>query len=367
MPEPRRRRRPAARLVPARAPPTPGTRSGWWPATRGGRSARVMFAVDPTLEVAREAVEWGADLLVVHHPLFLKPRRTASPPTTPKGRTLHTLAAGGCALLTAHTNADQAVGGRLGGDGARARASPTSRRSGPRPRAGSDKVVVFVPVDSTRSAVRTALDRRGRRPDRGLRPGIVLRAGRGPVPPARRRLARRSARSATLEVVDEARVEVVRAARSSHARWSRRCWPRTPTRSRRTTWSSSPTPGWRRPAPAGSARSSRRRSGSSPHGSRRRCRRPPTAYASPATRSGRYGGSRCAAGRATSCSTSSPATDADVYVTSDLRHHRGGRVPRARRAGAGRRRALGGRVDLAAGGGGCELRRRRWAIRWTPG
>ena len=31
--------------------------------------------------------------------------------TTPKGRTLHTLATGGCALLTAHTNADQAVGG----------------------------------------------------------------------------------------------------------------------------------------------------------------------------------------------------------------------------------------------------------------
>ena len=31
----------------------------------------VMFAVDPTLEVAREAAEWGADLLVVHHPLFL--------------------------------------------------------------------------------------------------------------------------------------------------------------------------------------------------------------------------------------------------------------------------------------------------------
>ena len=31
--------------------------------------------------------------------------------TTPKGRTLHTLVTGGCALLTAHTNADQASGG----------------------------------------------------------------------------------------------------------------------------------------------------------------------------------------------------------------------------------------------------------------
>ena len=71
---------------------------------------RVMFAVDPTLEVAREAAEWGADLLVVHHPLFLKPVHGFAA-TTPKGRTVHTLAAAGCGLLTAHTNADQAVGG----------------------------------------------------------------------------------------------------------------------------------------------------------------------------------------------------------------------------------------------------------------
>lgn len=71
---------------------------------------RVMFAVDPTREVAEEAVAWGADLLVVHHPLFLKPVHGFAA-TTPKGRTLATLAGGGCALLTAHTNADRAVGG----------------------------------------------------------------------------------------------------------------------------------------------------------------------------------------------------------------------------------------------------------------
>jgi len=72
--------------------------------------ARVMFAVDPTLEVAREAAAWGADLLVVHHPLFLTPVSSVAA-TTPKGRTLQTLTSGGCALLTAHTNADQAEGG----------------------------------------------------------------------------------------------------------------------------------------------------------------------------------------------------------------------------------------------------------------
>jgi len=71
---------------------------------------KVLFAVDPVLPVAQEAVAWGADLLVVHHPLFLKPVH-GFPATTPKGRTLATLARSGCALLTAHTNADQAVGG----------------------------------------------------------------------------------------------------------------------------------------------------------------------------------------------------------------------------------------------------------------
>ncbi|KQY51680.1 Nif3-like dinuclear metal center hexameric protein [Nocardioides sp. Root140] len=71
---------------------------------------KVMFAVDPTPEVAKEAVAWGADLLVVHHPLFLKPVHGFAA-TTAKGRTLATLAAGGCALLTAHTNADQADSG----------------------------------------------------------------------------------------------------------------------------------------------------------------------------------------------------------------------------------------------------------------
>jgi putative NIF3 family GTP cyclohydrolase 1 type 2 len=71
---------------------------------------RVLFAVDPTTDVAREAAEWGADLLVVHHPLFLTPVSSVAA-TTPKGRTLATLTSAGCALLTAHTNADQAASG----------------------------------------------------------------------------------------------------------------------------------------------------------------------------------------------------------------------------------------------------------------
>lgn len=71
---------------------------------------RIMFAVDPTIETAEEAAAWGADLLVCHHPLFLKPVSSVAR-TTPKGRTLGVLSDAGCALLTAHTNADRAVGG----------------------------------------------------------------------------------------------------------------------------------------------------------------------------------------------------------------------------------------------------------------
>lgn len=71
---------------------------------------RVHLSVDVTLPVARAAAAWDADLLVAHHPLFLTPVHGVAR-TTPKGRTLGALADAGCALLTAHTNADQALGG----------------------------------------------------------------------------------------------------------------------------------------------------------------------------------------------------------------------------------------------------------------
>jgi dinuclear metal center YbgI/SA1388 family protein len=71
---------------------------------------RVLLAIDPVLPVAEEAAAWGADLVVTHHPLFLKGVHGFAP-TTPKGRTLWTLAQAGCGLLVAHTNADRALGG----------------------------------------------------------------------------------------------------------------------------------------------------------------------------------------------------------------------------------------------------------------
>jgi dinuclear metal center YbgI/SA1388 family protein len=68
---------------------------------------RVLFAVDPVDAVFDEALEWGAQLLVTHHPLLLKPVHGV-PATGFKGRGVHRLIRGGCALLTAHTNADVA-------------------------------------------------------------------------------------------------------------------------------------------------------------------------------------------------------------------------------------------------------------------
>ncbi len=71
---------------------------------------RIMFAVDPTLEVVADAVARGTDLLLTHHPLLLKPVNSVAA-TGFKGEAVHLLIESGCALVTAHTNADSAIGG----------------------------------------------------------------------------------------------------------------------------------------------------------------------------------------------------------------------------------------------------------------
>ncbi len=68
---------------------------------------RVLIAVDPTDAVVDEALAWGAQALVVHHPLLLRGVDTVGA-HTPKGALVHRLIRGGCALFTAHTNADSA-------------------------------------------------------------------------------------------------------------------------------------------------------------------------------------------------------------------------------------------------------------------
>ena len=71
---------------------------------------RILFAIDPTHAVVEEAKEWGADLVVTHHPLLLRGVHGV-PPTTAKGRVVHELIRSGIALYVAHTNADVAAPG----------------------------------------------------------------------------------------------------------------------------------------------------------------------------------------------------------------------------------------------------------------
>ncbi|MGW4481276.1 Nif3-like dinuclear metal center hexameric protein [Rhodococcus triatomae] len=68
---------------------------------------KVVIAVDATAAVVDEALAAGAQLLLVHHPLLLRGVDTVGA-HTPKGALLHRLIRGGCALYTAHTNADSA-------------------------------------------------------------------------------------------------------------------------------------------------------------------------------------------------------------------------------------------------------------------
>lgn len=76
----------------------------------GAEAGRILFAVDPTLAVIEEAVSTGANVLITHHPLLLKPVNSVAA-TGFKGDAVHRLIEAGCALVTVHTNGDSAIGG----------------------------------------------------------------------------------------------------------------------------------------------------------------------------------------------------------------------------------------------------------------
>jgi dinuclear metal center YbgI/SA1388 family protein len=71
---------------------------------------RVLCVVDCVPETVDEALAVGADLVVAHHPLLLKPVSSIAPDTF-KGRIIHRLIRAGVALYAAHTNADVASPG----------------------------------------------------------------------------------------------------------------------------------------------------------------------------------------------------------------------------------------------------------------
>ena len=119
---------------------------------------RIHLAVDPTAAVVAEALEGRAQLLVTHHPLLLRGVSSVAA-TTPKGKVVHRLIAGGCALVTAHTNADAPAGG-VSESLALALGLLDVAPLDADPLEALDKIVVFAPVDEAEK-VRTALTEAG--------------------------------------------------------------------------------------------------------------------------------------------------------------------------------------------------------------
>ena len=79
-----------------------------------GSAKRIYFAVDVLPETVAEAIEWGADFFISHHPLFLFELAEPAPGEEPlpiapwKSQLAAQLEISGAVLLTLHTNADVA-------------------------------------------------------------------------------------------------------------------------------------------------------------------------------------------------------------------------------------------------------------------
>ena len=59
---------------------------------------KVLVALDPFEDVAQEAADWGAELIVTHHPLFFRPARNLTDESS-VGRTALLLAANGISAI----------------------------------------------------------------------------------------------------------------------------------------------------------------------------------------------------------------------------------------------------------------------------
>lgn len=112
---------------------------------------RVLFAVDVTDAVVAEAVAFGAELIVSHHPLLLRGVHAVRT-DQPKGRVVTALIHAGIAVCSAHTNADSALDGVS--DALADTLGLLDRQPlVPQPEPPLDKVVTFVPPDRTDAVV----------------------------------------------------------------------------------------------------------------------------------------------------------------------------------------------------------------------
>ena len=71
---------------------------------------KVLVALDPFEGVCREAAQWGAQLIVTHHPVIFQAPKAITDETS-VGRSILQLCAHGISAINAHTNLDCAPGG----------------------------------------------------------------------------------------------------------------------------------------------------------------------------------------------------------------------------------------------------------------
>ncbi|MFT4087823.1 MAG: Nif3-like dinuclear metal center hexameric protein [Gordonia sp. (in: high G+C Gram-positive bacteria)] len=102
-----------------------------------------MVCVDVNDAVVDAALDAGVQLLLAHHPLLMRGVESVAA-DTPKGRSIHRLIRGGCALFSAHTNADKARNG-VSDALAEALGVLDTVPLVPEPLDGLDKWVVMVP------------------------------------------------------------------------------------------------------------------------------------------------------------------------------------------------------------------------------
>lgn len=117
---------------------------------------RLLFTVDVTLEVVREAQAQGADLIVAHHPLLLRGVHTVDL-DHPKGRIVAELLRSDISLYVAHTNADVPPAGVVDSL-ARALGLVDTRPLRPAGSTELDKLVTFVPTGDVDTVIDALAD-----------------------------------------------------------------------------------------------------------------------------------------------------------------------------------------------------------------
>jgi len=133
--------------------------SGWQVGDPKAEVSKVLLALDVTPEVVNEALNCAAQLIISHHPLFLKGLKSICRDDLAGGGLAYRLIEAGIGVYAAHTNLDSAVAGvnealaRLLGLRAPEVLQPVAHEK-------LFKLTVFVPTEYA-SAIREALGRAG--------------------------------------------------------------------------------------------------------------------------------------------------------------------------------------------------------------